>query len=156
MTCAWALIMLFFCSFSSSFFKSRVYLKRLDALRTNAACCKFNQIEKCMNETSTHWNGNANGEELINNRKMHAYSPTLEGLRRSIFCLCNIKRIVRINEEVVIVVGSGAVRVSAAGNGDGEETIGGWGWTMRCGTCSLHVLHAIVHLPLLLIRMQIS
>lgn len=39
MTCAWALIKLFFCSFSSSFFKSRVYLKRLDALSTSAACC---------------------------------------------------------------------------------------------------------------------
>lgn len=38
MTCAWALIILLLCSFSSSFFKSRVYRNLRDALSTNAAC----------------------------------------------------------------------------------------------------------------------
>jgi hypothetical protein len=57
---------------------------------------------------------------------MNAYSPTLEGFGRSILGLSNVERIVRINEKVVIVVVSrGAMRVSAAGNGDGEESIGG-------------------------------
>lgn len=40
MTCAWDLIILLLLSFSSSFFKSKVYRNRREAFNTSAACCK--------------------------------------------------------------------------------------------------------------------
>lgn len=49
MTCAWALIIRLLCSFSSSFFKSKVYLNLRDALSTNAACCTPRGKEKRKN-----------------------------------------------------------------------------------------------------------
>lgn len=54
----------------------------------------------------------------------------------------DVERIVRINEQVVVVV-NGGVRVvggAVAGNGDGEEAIRGRRRTTRVGHAVAHIL----------------
>lgn len=48
-TCAWDRIFLLIISFSSSFLRSRVYLKRREALRTRAACWNEENNHICQN-----------------------------------------------------------------------------------------------------------
>jgi len=60
--------------------------------------------------------------------EIDAHSPTLEGLGRCIFCTRNIKRIVGISDQVVIVV-----VVDGDSDSDGMMAIGGRGWTTRGG-----------------------
>jgi hypothetical protein len=50
-TCAWDRIFLLIISFSSSFLRSRVYLKRREALRTRAACWNEENNHICQNST---------------------------------------------------------------------------------------------------------
>lgn len=61
----------------------------------------------------------------------------------------NIERIVRISEQVVVivVVGGRVVRVAGAGNGDGEKAIGGGGGTTRGGGHVNVATHLSLFLP---------
>lgn len=88
--------------------------------------------------------GSIPSDGAINLWSDFTYTPAPEGLGRSIFGLGDVERIVRINEQVVVVVVvNGGVRVvggAVAGNGDGEEAIRGRRRTTRVGHAVAHIL----------------